>query len=331
MPQKKGKLIVTELKKRSQKSLILAKQMILSEKMDLQKLRTACKHHFVTWGGFIDPGLFSVACEAVGGNPDDFLQTQAAIALMAASFDLHDDILDKSETKNKHLTVYGKFGSELTLLLGDAYLIEGLKTLVDSLTKLPEEKRGSVLQSTKALLFELGNGQSLEIFTKQNGHMTLNCFLRIAELKGASMEADMMLGSVFGGGSEADIAILARLGRIVGLLIALRDELVDVFDIEELTQRILVKDLPLPLVFALRDNKTNTKINEILLKQMLSDDDIKELVDFTLHSKSVMKLKHEMKFLIDEGLNLLNSFSKKKLKSKLQDIITIMLEDLLLS
>ena len=210
MPQKKGKLLVAELKKRSQESLILAKQMILSEKMEPQELRNACNHHFVSWGGFIDPGLFSIACEAVGGNPDDFLQTQAAIALMAASFDLHDDILDKSETKNKTSTVYGKFGSEMALLLGDAYIIEGLKTLFDSLTKLPEEKRGSVLQSIKDLLFELGNGQSLEIFTKKNGNLTLNCCLRIAELKGASMEVDMMLGGLFGGGSKADVAILAK-------------------------------------------------------------------------------------------------------------------------
>ena len=144
--------------------------MILSEKMEPQELRNACNHHFVSWGGFIDPGLFSIACEACGRKScDDFLQTQAAIALMAASFDLHDDILDKSETKNKTSTVYGKFGSEMALLLGDAYIIEGLKTLFDSLTKLPEEKRGSVLQSIKDLLFEVGNGQSLEIFTKKMG------------------------------------------------------------------------------------------------------------------------------------------------------------------
>ena len=93
--------------------------------------------------------MFSISCEAVGGNPDDFLQAQAAIAILAASFDLHDDMLDKSRmAKHNVPTVYGKFGLEMALLLGDACLIEGLKLLVDSLAIFPDEKKKKALRST---------------------------------------------------------------------------------------------------------------------------------------------------------------------------------------
>ena len=68
-------------------------------------------------------------------------------------------------------------------------------------------------------------------------------------MKAASVEADMYLGALFGGGKKEEIEVLAKIGRILGILATLRDDLVDVFDIEELNMRLAVKDLPLPLIF----------------------------------------------------------------------------------
>ena len=174
MPQKKAKLVVAELQERSEKGLALASKILLEEKMEPPKLRKACKYYVDNWHGFYHSGLFSMACEAVGGNPDDSLAAQAAVAILAAAFDLHDDILDKSKmSKYESPTIFGKFGIETALLLGDAFLIEGFKILVDSLTNIPEENRKQALQSTKDLLFEVGNAHSLEIYTKQSKNITL--------------------------------------------------------------------------------------------------------------------------------------------------------------
>ncbi len=329
MPQKKAKMIVAELKERSEKGLALASKILLQEKMEPPKLLKACKYYVDNWHGFYHPGLFSMACEAVGGNPDDSLDAQAAIAIMAAAFDLHDDILDRSKmSKYETPTVYGKFGIETALLLGDACLIEGFKILVDSLANLPEEKRKHALQSTKDLLFEVGNAHSVEIYTKQSANITLERYLKICELKGASMEAFLMLGGLFGGGNESEVTCLCRLGRTIGILVALRDDLVDVFDADELRQRVLVKDLPLPLLFALHEDKMNTKINSILLKRRITPSEVQEIVNFTLHSESATELKCKMQLLIEEGLPFINKLSNKKLQKKLQAVVSVMLEDL---
>lgn len=172
MPPKKGKLVVAELRKGSEKGLALAKQILLAEKMEPPKLQRACEHYIKHWDDITHAGLFSLASEAVGGNPDDSVVAQAAIAMMAAAFDLHDDILDKSEAKNKIPTVYGKFGVEMALLLGNAFLIEGFKTFVDSMADFPKEKRNNTLEITKNLLFEVGNAHSMEICLKQKKRIT---------------------------------------------------------------------------------------------------------------------------------------------------------------
>jgi geranylgeranyl pyrophosphate synthase len=328
MSHKKGKLVVTELRKRSEKGLGLAKQILQAEKMEPPKLRRAFEHYLEHWDDFTHAGLFSMACEAVGGNPDNSVLAQAAIAMMAAAFDLHDDILDKSKAKNKIPTVYGKFGVEMALLLGNAFLIEGFKIFADSTTTFSEEKRKNILETTKNLLFEVGNAHSLEVCFKRSKRVTPNDYMMITELKAASIEADLMLGALFGGGDETEVTNLAKLGRILGVLATLRDDLVDVFDIEELRQRTAVQDLPLPLLFAMQDKKIKSRAVTILSKPKMTRSDTAELVDFTLEAKPVAEIKDRMQLLIKEALTLLNKLPIEKQHNKLQAVVSFMLEDL---
>jgi geranylgeranyl pyrophosphate synthase len=328
MTPKMGKVIVADLKKRSKKGLEFAKKGLQAERIEHPKLREALEHYLTHWNEFTHPGLFSIAYEAVGGNPDVVAPTQAAIAMMAAAFDVHDDIIDKSKVKHKITTVYGKFGAEMALLLGNAFLIEGFKLFVDSTLILPKEKEKSALETLKRLLFEVGNAHALEVGLKERKSVTPDDYMKITEMKAASIEADMHLGALFGGGEDAEVEVLARIGRILGILATLRDDLIDVFDIEELRQRISVQDLPLPLLFAMQDQEAKGKVMNILSKPRITSGDVATLVDFTLEAKSVVQLKNQMQLLIEEGLNLLKNLQTTKLQSQLQALLSFMLEDL---
>ena len=323
-----GKRVVANLKKRSKKGREFAKQILQAEKIEHPKLREALEHYIAHWDEFTHLGLFSMACEAVGGDPDDVVSTQAAIAMMTAAFDVYDDIIDKSKVKHESRTVYGKFGAEMALLLGNAFLIEGFKLFVDSTVILPKEKEKSALETLKKLVFEVGNAHALEVGLKKRKSVTPNDYMKITEMKAASVEADMYLGALFGGGKDVEVDVLARVGRILGILATLRDDLIDVFDIEELRQRTSVQDLPLPLLFAMQDQEKKTKVTNILSKPKITDDDVATLVDFTLEAKSVVQLKNQMRLLISEGSKLVIKLPKPKLRSQLQVLLSFMLEDL---
>jgi len=323
-----GEVIVADLKRRSKKGLALAKKMLLAEKMDYPKLREALEHYLANWNEFTHPGFFSIACEAVGGDPDAALPTQAAIAMLTAAFDVHDDIIDRSEVKHEIPTVYGKFGVEMALLLGNAFLIEGLKLFADSTTVLPKEKQKGTLERLKKLLFEVGNAHALEVGLKERKNIAPRDYLKITEMKAASTEADMYVGALFGGGNDVEVEVLARVGRILGILATLRDDLIDVFDIEELRQRISVRDLPLPLIFALQDQKVKEKVMEILSKPKITKSKVATIVELTLEADSVVQLKERMQLLIGEGLNLTNKLPTMKVQKELQALLSFMLEDL---
>ena len=112
------------------------------------------------------------------------------------------------------------------------------------------------------------------------------------------------------------------------LLVELFTDLVDVFDIQELRQRMAVQDLPLPLLFAMQDSKINLRVTSILSRPKLTSKAIAELVDLTLSAEPVEKLKKKMQLLIEEGLTLLKKLKKRKLARSLKAILTFMLEDL---
>jgi geranylgeranyl pyrophosphate synthase len=323
-----GKRIVADLKKRSKKGLELAKQTLQVEKIDYPKLREALEHYIAHWDEFTHPAFFSIACEAVGGDPYGFVPTQAAITMMAAAFDVHDDIIDKSKVKHKIPTVYGKFGTDMALLLGNAFLIEGFKLFVDSTAKLPKEKGKMVLETLKKLLFEVGNAHALEVGLKERKNVVPDDYMKIIEMKAAGIEADMHLGALFGGGEDAEVEVLAKLGRTLGALVFLREEFIDVFDIEELCQRISVQDLPLPLLFAMQDQEAKVKVMNIISKPKIAKSDVAEIVDFTLEAKPVVKLREKMQLQIEEGLLLAKKLSKAKSRNSLKSLLSVVFEDL---
>ena len=328
MVHQTGKKVVADLQKRSEKGLRFAKKAMREEKMENPKLAKALKHYLAYWHDFTHAGLFSIACEVVGGNPDDNVQPQASITMMAAAFDIHDDIIDKSKTKHKKLTVYGKFGVNIALLLGNAFLIAGFKLFVDKTRELEEEKEKLVLNRTKNLLFEVGNAHAIEVCDKENDENTLKNYLKITKMKAASTEIDMYLGALFGEGKENEVEILGKMGRILGIIGTLRDDLIDVFDMEELSARLAVNDPPMPLIFAMLDTKNSQVIKRIISKKKLTKKEAATLWYITLESKSILRIKQEMKSLIKDGVELTENLSKINQRIKLQVLLSNMLEDL---
>ncbi len=91
---------IKELGKRSQECQKFVKRILVVGKIEHRELRQALEHYFSYWNDFTHPGIFSIAFEAVEGDPAKHIEAQAAMAMLAAAFDIHDDIVDGSKTKH---------------------------------------------------------------------------------------------------------------------------------------------------------------------------------------------------------------------------------------
>jgi hypothetical protein len=78
----------------------------------------------------------------------------------------------------------------------------------------------------------------------------------------------------------------------------------------------------------MQNPEAKAKVMNIISKSRITKRDVIALVDATLEAKPVMKLKDRMSRLIEEGLTLTNNLPKRKLRSKLQILLSFMLEGL---
>lgn len=326
--KKQSQILIKELTRRSRKGLEFAKKTILAERIESSKVSEALAHYVSYWNDFAHPGFFSMAYEAVGGDRDNVVQIQAALAMVAAAFDLHDDVIDGSRSKHGTPTVFGKFGKDVAILLGDGLLMEGFNLLNESIARFPQEKKEEILETLKESLFEVGNGHALELGLKGRIDVAPDEWIPILEMKAASFAADMRIGAIIGGGTKEEIEALMRYGKILGKLATLREEFVDVFDIEELNQRVSGEYLPIPVLYAMQREAVKRKVQRMFASGRIEESDVDELVTMVFGAAEVVKLKKRMNDLVKESTQVISKLPNGKPKTELRSLTSTFLEDL---
>jgi geranylgeranyl pyrophosphate synthase len=314
------------LKQRSKKAYERAKEILLSEKFENDTIQKAIRYFIEDWQEVKHPGLLSIACEAVGGDPEKVHDIGAALLFLLGSAHIHDDIIDKSEYKDQRLTVYGKFGKNIALLVGDALLFEGLLLLHHFCEKLSAQKRKTIIKLVKLAFFEIGNGEANEVALRKKSNFTPERIIAYLDMKAAMTEAGMKIGAIIGGGNEKEIEILGQYGRILGLLAALREEFIDIFEPQEIMNRYKNEILPLPILYALKSNQGKKEIMKLLNTEEITEEKFFDLINLVLKIKDVEKLKRRMKLLVEEGKKLLKSL--KSNTDTLNLLLNSTLEDL---
>jgi len=289
------------LEDRGSKALEMARQAVLKEKIECKAVKEALRYFMKEyWNDLARPTLLSVACEAVGGNPDLTIPIAVPMILVSGAIDIHDDIIDRSKKKHGKPTVYGKYGKDLALLVGDALLFKGLTLL----NKIPHEtiqpeKMKIVLNIVKNMFFELGDAEALELEFRKKPGVTPEEYLRIVHKKAADVEAHTRTGAVIGRGTKEEAEVLGSYGRLLGAILILADDIEDLLDTDEFKHRITNEHLPLPLLHALQSSSIKSELLSILSKKPMSKRNVQKI--------SEMVYEEEKTYV----LNLINNLVKK--------------------
>jgi geranylgeranyl pyrophosphate synthase len=325
--------VLVILAQRSAKALKQARKELLKVSLRIQspRARKALKYYEKNWNDVTHPGILSLACEAVGGNTEIAIPMQVAMLLLSAATDLHDDIIDRSKLKNGKPTVFGKFREETTLLIGDALLFRGFILLQDYVKRFPPKIAREIFFTIDSNFFEFGNAHLREIDLKETETLEIlpDEYFRILERKGSTIEMHARLGAIIGGGSKNQINSLGRYGRQLGTLIAIREEFIDIFEPEELQNRIEGKYLPLPILYALN----NPKVKEIMLSSSQSKNykELSEkLVEVIFADREVKKLIEKMRNISEDAIARIDQMKlKRNLRYQLSLLVQGAIEDLL--
>lgn len=333
MNNKKIEKIRELFQERGKQSYEIAKTEILKEKIEYEPVRDALQYFIKElWHNFHHPALLSLTCEAVGGDPKQTTRIGAAIVLLTGAADIHDDVIDKSLMKASKPTLLGKFGLEIALLVGDALFLKGSELLYESCKSLTMEERTVVIRWIKEAFFNLGVAVARETALRGRWDIDPKEYLDIITMKAAIADITSRIGAFIGGGKREEIVALGRYGRILGTLATIRDDFIDIFEPEELQNRIRNECVPLPLLYALKDPSVSDEIASFLKKgqrDVIKEEDCWEIVEKIRKARSfkVFYLQLEKKLRI--GQKQLKVISNKHTKVLLSEILEAMTEDIL--
>lgn len=318
-PEEAMKQLQKIFKKRGIKALEMARKEILKEKIECKEAREALRY-FMTeyWKDLARPTLLSLACEAIGGDPELTTPIAVPMILISGAIDIHDDIIDQSKVKNRHPTVYGKFEKDIALLVGDALLFEGLTLLHEAVEKgVPAEKITVIIGIIRRTFFELGDAEALELHFRGRRDITPEEYVHVVRKKAADVEAHTRISAVLGGGSNGEIEALSEYGRLLGMLIILRDDLMDLIDLKEISQRIKRESLPLPILYALQDPKIKPILNSVLSKEMITKKDAERILELIHKAGGIKYLERFMQELANRAYLILDKIGPNRKYLKL--------------
>ncbi|MCX4748254.1 family 2 encapsulin nanocompartment cargo protein polyprenyl transferase [Kitasatospora sp. NBC_01287] len=211
-------------------------------------------------GKAIRPALVLAAAQACAGPDAEPAAVAAAAVRAAAAVELvhnftllHDDVIDRDETRRHRPTAWLVFGATEAILAGDAMHSLALRTLAED----PHPAAGDALRRLAHCVVELCDGQQADCAFERRSTVSLDECLAMAEAKtGALLGAACAIGALYGGASARVAEEMDAFGREIGLAFQLIDDLIGIWGDPAVTGKpvgadLLVRKKSLPVVAAL--------------------------------------------------------------------------------
>lgn len=172
-------------------------------------------------GKRIRPILLLLTTKLAGYNGDRIFPLSAMIEFMHTATLLHDDVIDHSSLRRGYPTVNSRWGSALSILVGDFLYAKAMALVVD-------DGDPQILQEITRVTMTMTEGQVMETLKTGDLSLTIEEYQRIIGQKTAALfGACCFIGGALGGLPTAKTEGLRRFGLTFGTAFQLVDDALD--------------------------------------------------------------------------------------------------------
>jgi len=313
------KELAAEMEKRSRRTLERFAQVSVSGVSDSQLLSMLADVKDY-WKDNLRPALTSFSCEAVGGQTEAADYVSLMITLMGAGLGIHDDIIDKSQNKHFRTTILGRYGIDNALLVGEFFIVKALTQIREIVRKTCNpEKIENIIEIYDSFFLEVWEGEFMETLCRRNLDTELKHYERILWMSTADTEACTRLGAILGGGSKIEVEALAEVGRRLGFIHRLADEITDTLNLQgNLPWRLEHESVPLPILYAAKSGMENySKIKSVLEKSQVALSDIRKILEVCFETDAFNYVRNMAKQNRMRATRNLGILKKSKAKNSL--------------
>ena len=260
----------------------------------------------LTSGGKRLRPLLLVLCSEMG-EPlrGDLLRVASAIEVLHTATLIHDDIVDKAESRRGVPTTVARYGRQVAVATGD-YLF------AEAFSELAEVGDPRLVRAFSEASEGLAAGE-LEQYRANGATVEVDAYLGHIRKKTAGLfKAACVAGGTLGGLSLRQIDSLATYGQALGIAFQMSDDIMDLVGKPGLMGKGLGTDLAegtvtLPVIFALREGDAAT-IRQVLAAPDPSPELLEAGIEAVLATDAIAKTEAWARGEVDaalEGLDLL--------------------------
>jgi octaprenyl-diphosphate synthase len=201
-------------------------------------------------GKRVRPALTILANYAVGGEGSRYNSIRMATVMefLHTATLVHDDIIDKADTRRNRPTVNALYGNETAVLMGDWLYMSAFETSL-------AERSLPILDILTSVTRKMTEGEILQLALLGHADVSEAQYLDVLKRKTAYLfSASCEIGGILGGATEKQQTALRDYGLNLGTAFQLIDDLLDFTSTEEALGKAAGADLlggkvTLPLIY----------------------------------------------------------------------------------
>jgi geranylgeranyl pyrophosphate synthase len=253
------------------------------------------------------PAMMYLVIEALGKDPNDYVEFLLIPEVIHNATLIHDDIEDNSDMRRGQPAVHKKYGLDIANNLGDFMYFFPIVAMVDS-TRLPKETKDRMLEVYVREMLRVCAGQSIDI--AWHNHLvdpykiTDDMYLEMVYDKSgvlASMAAK--LGAIIAGADDQTVNQLGHLAGVIGVAFQIQDDYLNIYPSKLAESKGGVGD-------DISEGKITLLVTHTINKATKEDRD--RLI-------AILKMHTKEKKLIDEAISIIDRYGAKDYCRQVQE------------
>jgi len=247
---------------------------------------------------------------------------------------VHDDIIDKSETRRGKLSMHAllnrkfvknrklKFsGEDLTLIIGDVMYALALDAFL-AVKENPERKEKTLKKLITAALYT-GSGEFIELLlsTKPMDKVTRDDIYKVYDYKTANytFASPLTMGAILAGAKPAQVEKLYRYGMCLGRAFQIQDDIIGTFGKEAETGKSSLTDLKeakrtllIWYAFSKESAKNKTLINKVMSSDNAGQRELKLIKNLIRKTGALAYAKCQIKNLFSKAQKEISTLKMRR-------------------
>ncbi len=278
-------------------------------------------------GKRVRPYLTLIGCGICGGNVQEALPAALSIELLHNFTLLHDDIMDRADTRRGKPSVFKKWDSNTAILSGDAMYAKAFKQLQQygHSEYYSKSHYRTILDIFLNSAETVCEGQAYDLMFEDQSDVRIDEYIHMIEGKTAALiSGALAIGGAVAGAKDSILDELRFVGRKAGIAFQIQDDLLDaVADPEKFGKKrggdiIEGKKTYLTLLALERcNNQQQKQLQKILSDNKSSSTDVDSIIGIYQDLNIIEDTKKAVQYHYQEAMNHLEQFEDSDYKKEI--------------